>query len=307
MRRWPRATHTATGNHSMAAILRRTIPALSLAHWSRTGVCCLLLIAGMLNANRAQASEEPLWEIGLGIGVVNFPAWRGADSSSNFTAPLPYVAWRGERFRADRDGARGLLVDRPRLEIDVSFDGAVPVDSDDNDAREGMDDLAPILEGGPSINWLLHEANHGLWRLRLPLRAAISIDDDSLNDHGWTATPMLNYRTRRSRTDWHFGASLGPRFASRRYHAYYYDVSEDDATAQRPAYNASSGYSGSTLMLSASHRIDRVWAGVFMRYDYLDGAAFEDSPLVQTRHAVLVGLGFSVVLWQSDRTVPIRP
>ncbi len=279
----------------------------TLIYRFRSGVICLLLIAGMLATPAVQAAEEPLWEIGLGIGVVNFPSWRGANTSSNFVAPLPYVAWRGERLRADREGARGLLVDRPRLEIDISFDGAVPVDSDDNDAREGMDNLDPILEGGPSVNWLLHESDRGLWRLRLPIRAAISISSDALNDRGWTANPMLNYRTRRSHEQWNFGASLGPRFATRRYHAYYYDVSESDETAERPAFSASGGYSGSTLMLSASHRIDRVWAGVFMRYDYLDGAAFEDSPLVQTRHAVLVGLGFSVVLWQSDRTVPIRP
>ena len=284
--------------HPPSSLLRRRLSLILL-------IC--LLPTGVLCATETGAGEEPLWEIGLGIGVVNFPAWRGADTSSTFTAPLPYVAWRGERWRADRDGARGLLVDRPRLEVDISFDGAVPVDSDDNDAREDMDDLDPILEGGPSINWLLHESEHGLWRLRLPVRAAISISSDSLNDRGWTANPMLNYRSRRSRDQWTFGASLGPRFATRRYHAYYYDVSEVDETAERPSFSASGGYSGSTLMLSASHRIERVWAGVFMRYDYLDGAAFEDSPLVQTRHAVLVGLGFSVVLWQSDRTVPIRP
>lgn len=273
----------------------------------RAALIIALLIAGGFAAPEARASEQPLWELGLGIGMVNFPAWRGANTSSNFVAPLPYVAWRGERLRADRDGARGLLVDRPRLEIDISFDGAVPVDSDDNEAREGMDDLDPILEGGPSVNWLLHESGRGLWRLRLPVRAALSIASDSLVDRGWTFNPTLHYQTRRTREHWKLGASLGPRFATRRYHAYYYEISASDATAERPAFSASGGYSGSTLTLSASRRLGRVWAGVFMRYDYLDGASFEDSPLVQTRHALLVGLGLSVILWQSERTVPTRP
>ena len=43
--------------------------------------------------------------------------------------------------------------------------------------------------------------------------------------------------------------------------------------------------------------------GAFARYDNLDGAVFEDSPLVETREYFVFGMVFAWVLGASDETV----
>jgi outer membrane scaffolding protein for murein synthesis (MipA/OmpV family) len=66
-------------------------------------------------------------------------------------------------------------------------------------------------------------------------------------------------------------------------------------TPQRSAYQANRGYSGWSSLISASQRFDRMWLGAFIRYDNLQGTGFQDSPLVETRHALLAGIGLAWV------------
>ena len=47
--------------------------------------------------------------------------------------------------------------------------------------------------------------------------------------------------------------------------------------------------------------------GVFLLYDNLSGASFLDSPLVETKDALIFGLGFSYRIWQSDRPAYVEP
>lgn len=267
---------------------------------------CLLVGVLLLPSagGAAWAGGEPLWELGLGVAPVSFPAYRGSRSQANYVLPIPYAVYSGKRLRVDREGARGMLFASPRFAIDISVDGAVPVDSDDDGPRAGMDDLDPVFEAGPSFNWYL--TDDGRWRVRIPVRAAIAIDSTSTRSAGWKLHPMLRYSTPDPGHDWNIGFSIGPIFATRHFHAYYYDVDDDDATADRPAYTSSGGYSGSAVAASASRRFGRTWFGMFMRYDYLGGAQFEDSPLVETRHATTVGFGISRVIWQSSQRVPLR-
>ena len=60
-------------------------------------------------------------------------------------------------------------------------------------------------------------------------------------------------------------------------------MSPDQATADRPAYRAQGGYSGSVLTLSLTKRYPRHWLGLFVRANLLQGAAFEGSPLLEER------------------------
>lgn len=258
-------------------------------------------------AGNARAADKPLWEVGAGVAPVTFPAYRGADEQRSFTFPIPYLVYRGDRLRVDRGGARGMLWDSPSVEIDLSFDGAIPVDSTDDGPRAGMEELDPILEIGPSLKVGLAETDSGRLEFRLPVRAAIAIDGGSTSHEGWKVHPMLNYNAPGLIDDWNFGFNIGPKFASRDFHAYYYDVGAGDVTRQRPAFRASAGYSGMSMLVSASRRFDRFWVGSFLRYDYLDGATFDDSPLVETNHAVSAGVAISWILWQSEETVAVDP
>jgi outer membrane protein len=52
-----------------------------------------------------------------------------------------------------------------------------------------------------------------------------------------------------------------------------------------------------------SRHFDRIRVGAFIRYDYLSGAAFDDSPLVETDHSLMGGVAVSWILKKSTRTV----
>ena len=261
----------------------------------------LLLCA--LSSAGAIAEDLPLWEAGFGIAPVTFPDYRGSDHQQAYILPLPYLIYRGESLRVDRQGIRGMLVDLPRLSVDVSLDAAVPVSSDDNDARSGMPDLDPVIEIGPSINWALFETANTRWQLRLPVRAVIATDFTDAEHIGWKVHPMLNISMPNVAGGWDAGFNVGPLFASEDYHDYYYSVDPTFATAARPAYQASGGYSGTAVLASLSRRFDDIWVGAFVRYDNLSGAAFDDSPLVETDHALTAGLGVAWVFAESSRKV----
>lgn len=268
----------------------------------------LIMAASMLAASPVRAADEPLWEAGLGIGAASFPEYRGSRERSSFAVPIPYLVYRGERLRVDRDGARGLFAETPYWELDFSVDGAVPVASSDDGPRAGMAELDPVVEYGPSLIRRLGRNRLGRWTLRLPLRAVTAVDPDSMTTahEGWILQPALNLDAPGLAGAWDFRFNLGPRFASRDYHAYYYDVGAGDVRAGRAAYRADAGYSGLGLQVSAARRVKRVWMGAFLRYDNLDGASFDDSPLVETDHAASVGFGISWILGESGRHVPER-
>ena len=275
-------------------------------HFSRVGV--FLSVLALCAAQQALARDEPLWELGVGVAGATFPAYRGSQRQRSFVLPIPYVVYRGDRLRVGRDGARGLLAQTPEYEVDFSVDGAIPVDSTDEGPRAGMEELDPVVEMGPSLVIKLEQTATGRWSFRLPLRAAVAVGNDPLSTSqvGWTLHPSLDLDAPKLVGDWDFRFNAGPRFASRAYHAYYYEVASEYATPERPAYRAAAGYSGLAFHVSAARRFERFWVGAFLRYDNLAGTAFEDSPLVETTHAVSGGIGISWIFGESARRVEVE-
>jgi outer membrane scaffolding protein for murein synthesis (MipA/OmpV family) len=104
---------------------------------------------------------------------------------------------------------------------------------------------------------------------------------------------------------WNVGMQAGPLFASREYHDYFYGVAPEFATPERPAFEATSGYSGTLALVSISRRFPRFWVGAYARYDTLKGAAFESSPLVRRDYSVMAGFAIAWVFLESDRKVEV--
>ena len=57
------------------------------------------------------AVQRPLWEIGLGVAGLRVPDYRGSDQSRTLWFPVPYLVYRGQWLRADREGARAVLLE----------------------------------------------------------------------------------------------------------------------------------------------------------------------------------------------------
>jgi outer membrane scaffolding protein for murein synthesis (MipA/OmpV family) len=104
---------------------------------------------------------------------------------------------------------------------------------------------------------------------------------------------------------WNLGFVAGPIYATKKQHDYFYGVAPQYATATRPAYSASSGYSGTQFLASLSKRFDKTWVGAFVRYDTLRGATFIDSPLVARRNFAAAGVAVSWVLDESKTRVAV--
>ena len=262
-------------------------------------------IAAMPRA--AQAAELPLWEAGAGIAVLDFPDYRGADERHTLVLPIPYLVYRGDFLKADRESIRGQFYKDDRLDLHLSASGSIPVDSGDNAARRGMPDLDPTLEIGPNLTVMLLRSDTTHLNLRFPVRAVIATDLSHARDVGWVFQPQINvdFYDRFPGPGWNLGLAAGPLFGNKRYHNYFYGVAPQFATPERPAYEAGSGYAGMQWIAALSKRFPSYWVGGFIRADTLSGAVFEASPLVRQKDAFAVGIAASWIFSRSSKRVNV--
>jgi MipA family protein len=260
----------------------------------------------VLWAPALRAEEAPLWEFGLGAGAIAFPDYRGSDELRAYPVPVPYFVYRGPILKADREGVRTELLDRKYAELSLSLNATVPVDSEDNAARRGMPDLKPTVELGPSLEVHLWRSPDEAVKLDvvMPLRVPVTIES-SPRSLQWTFAPRLNIDMDNvaGYAGWDFGAGVGPVFAADRFHDYYYSVPARFATPERPEYHADGGYSGMQVVAALSKRFPKYWVGAFVRYDWLGGAVFDDSPLVRSEHSLSGGFGIAWMIRESKRRV----
>jgi outer membrane scaffolding protein for murein synthesis (MipA/OmpV family) len=259
---------------------------------------CLALVLGA--ASPFSEASQPLWELGLGVGALSLPHYRGSDRTRQWLLPVPYGIYRGEVFRATREGARAVLLESDRLDFDLSAAASAPADSAGDPARRGMPDLEPTVEIGPNLNYT--QAKGAGWQLdlRLPVRAVFTLGGHA-RGMGWTVSPALNLDLQLY--GWSVGLQGGPMWGSRAYHAHFYDVPTAYATSERAAYQTSGGRSGWRATLGLSRRFSAVWAGAFVRADSVANAVFEASPLVRRRGSLSFGIAVSSVLLTSSTLV----
>ncbi|WP_019139985.1 MipA/OmpV family protein [Noviherbaspirillum massiliense] len=266
----------------------------------------ILCMAGLLSSAAAHAEALPLWELGLGVAGISLPDYRGSDERSTYVLPAPYFVYRGKLLKADRNGVRSMLFDSDRVDITLGLNATLPVNSRNNAARAGMENLKPSIEVGPTMSVNLWKSSNEKMKLdfRAPLRTAITVES-SPRQIGWLFSPNLNLDVRDPAgfSGWNLGLLGGILVNSRKNNAYFYSVDSAEATATRPAYAAPGGYAGSQFTMALSKRFPRYWVGGFVRYDSLAGAVFEDSPLVKKRSSVWAGFAISWIFSESSRMV----
>ena len=280
---------------------------MAMSKKPRMGGLALLGLAAMASGVQA-AGDQPLWELGAGLAAFSFPSYRGSDQTHNFLLPVPHFTYHGDFFKADRQGIRGSFFDSDRVDLTVSLALSPPVSSDNITARTGMPDLKGTFEIGPQmdVTFWRSENRARFVKLLLPLRTAITVEG-SPKSIGWVFHPKLNMDI----TDipgmagWNLGMLAGPLFGDKRQHAYYYTVAPQYATADRPAYEAGSGYAGTQYLVALSKRFPKYWVGGFVRYDNLGGATFENSPLVRQKDYFAAGIAFTWVFGESSTRVKV--
>jgi len=258
--------------------------------------CYLSLIwVAVLPASVYAGNAE--WELGVGVAALDIPFYPGSSQSKTYLLPIPHFLYRSERLEID-NGLEATFFRTPRTRFNLSADFAVPVNSKDSDAREGMPDLDLVIQVGPSLEITLagdrFKPSH--FRLELPLRAAVATDLSSAEMVGWTFEPRLTYETRRPyRTGFTYLVSGGLRFSTAELHQYYYDVESSFVTPVRSEFNSEGGYSGLFVDYIANWRTDDLIFFALLRYQNIGQSAFEDSPLIEQNDYLMFGVGVTWV------------
>jgi outer membrane scaffolding protein for murein synthesis (MipA/OmpV family) len=273
--------------------------------WNRkAALASIALLAVTVPASAQQvdatpAPDLPLWEVGMFGGVASTPAYPGAEDRSRRALALPIVIYRGKVIRADRSGVGARLVNTERVELDVGFALSLPARSNDVGARAGMPDLNSLLEFGPRVKVLLAETESSRVRLELPLRVPLELKN-SFRRQGLVFEPRVVFETGDRAGVWQADANLGAVFGNARLNQYFYEVTPQYATSDRPVYHATGGLMMTRLGVSLSRKLTPDWRIFgFTRYDNLSHAANRDSPLVRKNSGWSAGAGFTWTWYRS--------
>jgi len=263
---------------------------------SRFLLSCFLML-GLTNEVKADAK----WELGIGAGHLTTNAYVGSSEQTALTTPVPFIKLQTDWFDLSEGSLKMKWFEGTPFRLSFNFDLGLPVESKDIKVREGMADLASVLQVGPLLSYELKSKSVLSWKIELPLLFAFAMDD-SLKETGWTFTPRvaMRYLVKKGKAPIDLELSLGPVYGAKKYHQYYYSVNQADVMANRSAYDAKGGYAGYRLNMSLTKRIDHLWLGAYMRYQNLDGAEFSDSPLVEQKDYWLVTFAVSYI-FESNR------
>jgi len=261
------------------------------------------LILSLLTVLYAASStaQDMRWEMGVGAVAVNLPLYPGSSQDAGYLIPFPYLRLESKYIDIDQ-GFESRLFRSNKVRFSLSGGLGVPVNSADSVARAGMPDLDLVLQVGPSLDVIFDKRSQGSreFRLELPVRLAVATDFSSTRNVGWLFEPRLVYESKRKhKAGWAYEYLAGVRFATDKYHGYYYNVDPQFETPTRPQYSASGGYSGLFTDLVASWRRKDLIYFAWVRYQYLGGVQYEDSPLFEDENYWFLGIGLNWIFAES--------
>ena len=259
----------------------------------------VLLLILILSTNLL---SRPLYELGLGYVGFYSPHYPGSDQTEFRSALLPLVVYRGETIYADEEGIKSDISKRDWYNLELSVVAAFPANSNDNRAREGMQDLDWLAEFGPSFAIHLYKSTNEFLDLRLQARAVYSTDFADITYRGYVSHVMFYYEksnfVKRGVT---LFLRAGSVYGSERIMDYFYEVKQKDVRADRPKYDAKPGYLESHFDLGFLYD-----PGSRLRYylgfqrNFYNNTENQDSPLHRANEAFSVGVGLTWTMFKSE-------
>ena len=279
---------------------------LRLPEMVRPGLWIAAALAGQAVAAQETEPGKPLWEIGIAAFGLSIPQYMGDEERYTLPLAAPYLIYRGEFFRADRDGIRGILLHERNLSLDLGFSFDLPV-SNDNGAREGMPELNLTGQVGPRLNWRFDTPEDSPeMSLHLPVRYTIDTQGNAL---GWLVEPSFKVEQEDLGREQQYSLrfDLGALYASEAYNDYYYSVEPQYATTERPVYDADAGLHSLFAKINVGYRMsDDLSLRFYLVARTLSPGVIADSPLVKDELYLGGGIGFIWRLWQSKVRVEDR-
>lgn len=262
------------------------------------------------NAPVTDSVDEPpaLWELRFAGFGRYAPVYPGAEESDLTLLPIPIPVYRGSFLsfgeRLDQV-ARGDITETKRLKFGIDLDFTFGEDSADITVRRGMPDLDFMIEVGPELEIRLSDRTpeQGEFFLAWQLRAGISFDGLDTSSRGFALSPQFEYRRDQVLGgDNLLSLRFRPTWASEDYMDYYYEVDPVYATANRPAFDASSGYLGSRITAALTRQInDKLLLGVSASWYLNSGAENDSSPLFRRDTGASIQVALVRTLVESKR------
>lgn len=224
--------------------------------------------------------------------------YRGSPQHKWFTLPIPALTIRGKNVEAENGFLRGHIVRFGDFTLDLSFSVGLNVSSGGDRLRHGMENLDPTFEIGPMLRYYMWKSKSGtqFLNLEIPFRSVYATDLSYIDHVGYYSIPYLNFLTKPSPATFGFSTetSIGIQYGSSGFHNRFYGVNTKYVTPEREKYHAVAGYSGVQLAVSLSKRMGDFLFVPFVRYDYLSGAVYKESPLFKNPNYTFFG---AAVIW----------
>ena len=248
--------------------------------------------------HNALYAKEPKIELGLGVATLYYPNYIGSSTYNLLSTPIPFVRYRGDYFKIDKDGLTGKLFGINDLKIELSVSGSLPASSEKGSARDGMPDLDLTGEVGFQFVYNIYEKGVSQLEFELPLRGVLSTDFTSISYRGLVSNPQLKYSLNYTHFEWTIrsGVILG----DEDYNSYYYSVDKEYVTPLRKEYRAEAGFNGFKNRVGMTYQKGSWWAGAFISYISLNGTVIDNSPLVETKKALYTGASIAYIFYTVD-------
>ena len=263
----------------------------------KNSLILLILINFFSIDARSEIDDGSTLEFGFGLLLFKAPHYRGADQEKDWIIPYPNFKYVSKNMELEPSYLRGTFYKNDHIAFKLSINAGLSADSEENNARSGMPDLDWTFEAGPMFIWYIwqSEDKSKYLNFEVPIRKVFATSFTTLDSIGVFAVPFLNFVMKAKESNYNIRSefSLAYMYATKKFHSYFYDVPTEFATAQRPQYSARGGYSGVHATFLFSKKIGRFTVLPFVRYDYLKGAVFDDSPLVRTNSYLLFGTSLS--------------
>lgn len=239
-------------------------------------------------------------EFALGFTTFVAPRYPGSDSYQRFVYPLVSFSYNGPLFSVKRNRFKSAFTRAPRLTLGLGANASPPVSSSAVAARQGMPDIDPTIQIGPSLQYRVtgkarpwQGSVGAAWELVFATSPHLS----RIHHAGSLFYPYVQMEWHAP--TWPITLTTGPLFGSHGYNNYFFGVPDAYATGARPAYASPSGYAGTRTTASLSHHFKRYWLAAFVRYRNFSGTRFADSPLLKNRNTVMLGVAveWTVVHW----------
>jgi MltA-interacting protein MipA. len=256
----------------------------------------------------SEADGAAYWDFGIGMGIIRYEQYPASDQYSVIALPAPTFQYRGKILRADdKDGAHAYLYKAEEFTVEISGAGYPALDSSNNDARKGMENLPWLLALGPQIV-SRKIADH--LELGLGAYQVITTDFKMTRFNGGIFEARATY-------NWDFpflsrgllkedGYNTGKMTFSitggtKEFQSLYYEVPAKDATTERPEFEARDGLLDYTLSYYQSFKSGRFSINVGGAVSAYDRAANAESPLHKANQSLTLFVGMNYILGGSSR------